>query len=70
MTIVGTCHFPSIAKARRYYRAYSAGAVDVESMVQRKFAEGEIKLGSPQLKPGDRLILIDQGTRYGIVTPD
>lgn len=62
--ILGTCHFPSRAHAIAYYRGYHYS--DTARVVDRKIAEHEIVIGAPNLKPGERLILIDQRCRYGI----
>ena len=60
----GTSHFVSRDAAIRYYQPYeypiTAEAVD------DKLARGEIHIGKPDLKPGERLTLIDGGTRYAI----
>ena len=61
--ITGTCHFPATANAVRYYaRQGGFTAADVSA----KIAAGEIVIGKPPLKPGDTLILLDDGDRYGI----
>lgn len=64
MTRIGTPYFVSLAHAIAYYRPY--GYDDVRAAVQRKLAEGEIHLGAPPLKAGERLTLIDEGKRYAI----
>lgn len=58
----GTSYFVSLAAAVRYYRDYGYD----KRGVQRKIAEGEIHVGKPPLKSGDRLSVIDGGTRYQI----
>jgi len=60
----GTSHFVSHAAAVRYYRDYEGA--DASRAVQRKLAAGEIHIGKPRLKPGERLHVIDSGTRYAI----
>jgi hypothetical protein len=52
MMIVGLPYFRTRAAARRYYKPYGFGAVDVE----RKIMEGEIHIGLPPmpLKEGER----------------
>jgi hypothetical protein len=60
----GTAYFPTLAHAARYYHPY--GYANVRETVLRKVHEGEIHIGAPQLKPGQRLILIDDGNRYAI----
>lgn len=60
----GTSHFVSKAKAVRYYRDYEGeGAA---AAVDSKIAAGEIHIGKPELKPGQHLNIIDNGTRYEI----
>lgn len=65
MIIIGTCHFVSRAAAVRYYRDYHYP--DTEKAVARKISEGEIKIGPPELKPGQRLTTEDDGTRYAVI---
>lgn len=76
MTTIGTSYFVNFTKACDYYK--SQGCDDLrqppgemtpaalECEVRAKIADGEISLGQPALKPGDRLLLIDDGTRYAI----
>lgn len=66
MTIWGTCHFVSKAKAAQYYREYCADLSTARAMVAGKIAQGEIKIGKPNVMPGDRLIVVDSGTRYAV----
>lgn len=60
----GTSYFVSKAAAVRYYRDYGDDARSVD----RKLAEGLIHIGKPPIRPGDRLSVIDSGTRYEIET--
>lgn len=60
----GTSYFVSHAAAVRYYRATEGK--DAAGAVERKLAEGQIHLGKPDLKPGEVLTVIDNGTRYAI----
>ena len=60
----GTSYFASLSAAVRYYKAYGEDRADVE----RKVAEGSIHIGRPPLKAGDKLTLIDGGTRYAITS--
>jgi hypothetical protein len=60
----GTSHFVSRRAAVRYYSDYED---DAEHAVERKLAAGEIHIGPPDLKPGQRLEHCDDGTRYAIV---
>lgn len=64
MTTWGTSYFVSRSAAERYYKPY--GYVDVVEAVTRKLAEGEIHIGKPELKPGQKLVTVDDGTRYAI----
>ncbi len=64
MTSYGTNHFASRTAAERYYAAY--GYDDIASAVTRKLAEGEIHIGAPACKPGERAILNSREGRYFI----
>ena len=66
MTTVGTCHFVSYAAAVSYYRVYEASFPEARRAVNRKLADGEIRLGKPETKAGERLVTIDGGRRYAI----
>jgi hypothetical protein len=59
---LGTSHFVSKQTAIRYYAYEGATAADID----RKLSEGLIHIGKPDLKPGQRLTVIDDGTRYAI----
>jgi hypothetical protein len=59
---IGTSYFVDEAAAVRYYADVHMTRADV----RRKLVEGEIHLGEPSLKAGERLRLIDRGTRYAI----
>jgi len=61
---VGTSYFVSKTKAIRYYRDYEGE--QAKRAVERKIEAGEIHIGKPDLKPGQRLSIIDSGTRYAI----
>lgn len=65
MLIVGTAYFVSKSKAARYYRDYEGD--DGYAAVNRKLDTGEIHIGKPPMKTGDTLIVLDGGTRYGII---
>lgn len=60
-TRYGTCNFVSYQAAFRYYSDYhypnTAKALD------RMLQEGEIRIGPPTAKPGERVIIINGGTR-------
>lgn len=54
----GTCHFVTKADAVRYY-------TDPE-VVERKLKDGEIKIGKPPLKEGEKLKINGREGRYFI----
>lgn len=60
----GTSHFLSRTAAMRYYSGY--GYDDLGATVDRKLADGEIHIGKPEIKSGERLSLIDGFTRWAI----
>lgn len=64
-TYTGTAHFVSRAAAISYYAEYGNDVAEID----RKLAEGEIHIGKPSTKPGERLSLIDEGRRYAIHDP-
>lgn len=67
----GTSYFVSRSHAVHYYLPYAGGSYsDASVMVSDKLAAGEIHLGKPDVKPGEWLITIDGGDRYGIETRD
>ena len=68
MVTVGTSYFKDIASAQRYYAEYDYE--DVASTVARKIAEGEIHIGKPDVRVGETLSLIDNGTRYAITSKE
>lgn len=68
MTRIGTSHFLSFAAAMRYYRDYYD--IDACIVVPQKIREGEITIGRPKVKVGEKLVLIDCGTRYAIEVRD
>lgn len=59
----GTSYFVSRHAAERYYSAYED---DAPRAVARKLAAGEIHIGKPSLKPGQRLSVIPGEGRYQI----
>ena len=63
MTITGTNHFVTYGAALRYYRDYED---DTTAAVSRKLFDQEIRLGPPELQPGQTLITVDNGLRYAI----
>lgn len=64
----GTSHFVDRKSAALYYRDYAddRNMMKAYALVQRKLKAGEIHLGKPQVKAGEKLILIDGGKRYAI----
>jgi len=66
---IGTSHFVSVRAANLYYSHFGYNNSDV----LRKIVDGEIHIGKPNLKPGERLEIIDSATgrrwdgRYAIV---
>lgn len=59
----GTSHFISRVAACQYYAAYEPNSEDT---VARKLEAGEIHIGKPDLKPGQRLSIIPGEGRYQI----
>ena len=70
MTITtGTAHFVNLTKACDYYRGQGCDDLTpaaLELYVKGMIEDGEIHLGKPEINPGQRLLLIDGGTRYAI----
>lgn len=64
-TIIGTNCFVSFKSACKYYAAQE-GWEGIYRLVKSKEAEGAIKIGAPVLKQGQRLKIVDNGTRYAI----
>lgn len=62
-TYTETSHFVSFGAAYRYYLPYGYSAKDVE----RKIKEGDISVGKPTLKAGQRLMINRLEERYVIV---
>jgi hypothetical protein len=68
MIRIGTSHFVCRVSAENYYRrAMGLDYFEVVGVVKDKLAAGEIHLGAPPLQLGQRLELVDDGTRYAIV---
>ena len=61
---IGTPYFTCERAAVRYYEAHGFTRDDVRD----KFFAREIHYGKPPLRDGERLVLIDKATRYGIET--
>ncbi len=66
MTRFGTSYFPSHYAAIRYFAYENA----TRATIERKINEGLIHIGKPTLKPGQALLLIDDGLRYAIEEGD
>ena len=69
MTITGTPYFVNFTKACDYYK--DAGYDDMspaelDRVVRQKIDDGEVYIDKPEIQPGERLLLIDNGTRYAI----
>jgi hypothetical protein len=62
----GTGYFTSKAAAVAYFAAQN---IDREG-VEEKLRKGEIKIGFPPLKDGQRAVVIDEGKRYAIEEED
>ena len=60
---IGTSYFINLQAAYRYYAPYG----DSHAAVDRKIVEGQIHIGRPAAKDGERLTLIDGGTRWAVV---
>lgn len=60
----GTSHFVSFESARRYYLPY--GFKNTAEAVRRKIQDGEITIGPPQIKNGQKLLVIQDEGRYAI----
>lgn len=60
---IWTENFVSKEAALRYYGAQ--GNVAMED-IEKKVSDGSIKIGKPELKEGESLLLLDGGARYGI----
>lgn len=61
MTKYGTCYFPTRGNAIRYYRPYAKlDNEDPAAVVDRKLADGEIRIGElPPIKPGQQITIED-----------
>ena len=59
--IVGTNHFTSFQAAVRYYKKQGIGRKGVEN----KRLEGEIVIGRPKIKPGEK-VFVNEEKRYVI----
>lgn len=62
--IIGTPYFENVERARDYYVGYHISENDVD----KKIKNGEIFIGKPKLKTGERLLLNKEEGRYFIET--
>tara|TARA_R110000751_G_scaffold63539_1_gene131035 strand:- start:695 stop:922 length:228 start_codon:yes stop_codon:yes gene_type:complete len=65
---MGTSHFESEQAAVNYYKWYDKDTVG--SDVMEKIRKGEITIGPPELKDGERLEIIKGEGRYAIIASD
>lgn len=67
----GTCYFPSYGAALRHYRPYDPGIsmAELRQWIDEKLNAGEIHIGKPPLKPGERLTIEDNRYHVTEVTP-
>jgi hypothetical protein len=64
----GTSHFVSYEDAMRYYSGY--GYSNTQRAVDRKLSEGEIHIGRPATKAGEKITLDKGEGRYFIEEED
>lgn len=64
----GTSNFVSKRAAVRYYATQETEASYylLRKLVDEKIADGSITIGRPQVKAGERIVTIDNDTRYAI----
>ena len=61
--------FVSMADAVRYYIAFEKGDMKATlDTVLHKEEAGEIRIGMPPLRPGEALTIVDEGTRYLVIS--
>jgi hypothetical protein len=62
-TQFGTAHFVTKAKAARYYfeQNYTQSLDSAAHLVNEKIANGEIHIGRPAIKAGEKLTVLDNG---------
>jgi hypothetical protein len=60
-TRYGTSYFVDWQSAVKYYRPQ----YDINT-IERKFLKGDFHIGAPRLKTGEKLVVVDNGTRYAI----
>lgn len=66
----GTAYFPTRVAAAEYYEPYNPDLKfkDLFALIDRKIKDGEIHIGRPDTKLGERVRLVDEkpGRRYYI----
>jgi hypothetical protein len=62
----GTSHFVSYEKATNYYSSPCYGYSNTHEAVDRKLREGEIHIGPPTAKAGQKITLEPKEGRYWI----
>lgn len=72
MTITGTNHFTSFNAAVRYYSDYEIdmSLSELGQLVAQKLMNGEIHLGAPDAGVNEKIVQIDEGHRYAIVSEE
>lgn len=69
MTTVGTAYFVNFTKACDYYKDrcyYEISVSLLKRLVRDRVESCEIFIGKPVLAVGERLVLLDNGCRYGV----
>lgn len=64
--LIGTNYFVSLWAAVRYYADQGESMESAFDTVVAKFNAGEIKIGFPNIKPGESVVTVDEGRRYAI----
>lgn len=72
MITYGTNYFPSFSKACMYYSGINEHLPlgEIIDMVNEKVAEKAVIIGQPSVEDDEELVLLDEGTRYGIRIPE
>jgi hypothetical protein len=65
MLRIGTSHFATISHAVTYYQRQGMWHKESRDTVKTKLNQGEIHIGKPEAKPGERVTLDSDG-RYWI----
>ena len=69
-TITGTSCFTSVTAAINYYRPLYDTRAEAHHAVLEKLWLGEIYASPPHHQPDQKLIMVDNGTRWAIVSDD